>query len=236
MTTPEVHTAEPLRALPSSEPHFDSGAPDRLTVPYAGQTRMRLTVTSGMKGARIRVDRDATALVSIDCGASLGPRVRESASELRVSWPATFESWLRGLFGADRDVDVALHPAVEWSLQIRGGLSHFEAELACARLERLEISGGICDARIDLPAVPAVVPIQISGGVSHLALCRPCGTGVQLAVRGGIAGLVLDDQHFEAIGGLARLESGLVDDAGRYAVEISGGASDLRVASGNPAS
>jgi hypothetical protein len=148
-----------------------------------------------------------------------------------VSWPDTIGSWLRAaLTGEYRDIEIVLHPAVEWTMQIRGGLSCLEANLATGKLARLEISGGISDARLDLPLPGAVVPIRISGGVSDLALRRPADTGVTLAVSGGISGLRLDDQSFAAIGGSARLATGLVDgEAPRYAVEISGGASSLQV-------
>jgi hypothetical protein len=203
-----------------------------LTVPYAGQTRMRLTITSGMADARVRIDPAATDLIAIaDDGEDIPPRLRISSSELRLSWPTSIGSWLRAaLSGESRDIEIVLHPAVEWTLQIRGGLSQFDADLASGKLAMLEISGGVSNARFDLPAPAGVVPIRISGGVSDLGLRRPAAVGVGIAVRGGIAGLRLDDQRFDAIGGGARLATGPVHgDAPRYALEISGGASGLHV-------
>jgi hypothetical protein len=228
MTTPEFHTSRPVHTAPYRNADFEL---DGLSVPYAGQTRMRLTITSGMADARIRIDPDATDLIAIDYGEGTPPRLRVWASEVRVSWPTTIGSWLRAaLAGEHRDVEIVLHPAVEWTLQIRGGLYQFEADLASGKLARLEISGGVSDARLDLPPPGAVVPIRISGGVSDLALRRPADTGVALAVSGGISDLCLDDQDFDAIGGGARLATGSVHgDAPRYTVEISGGASSLHV-------
>jgi len=228
MTTHEFHASHPFAAAPHHDAFLEPGC---LTVPYAGQTQMRLTITSGLAGARVRVDPEATDLIAIDCGEGTPPRLRVSASELRVSWPATLGSWLLAtLAGECRDIELVLHPAVEWTLQLRGGLSHFEADLASGKLARLEISGGISDAYLDLPSPGAVVPIRISGGVSDLALRRPADTGVALAVSGGISGLCLDDEGFDAIGGGARLATGAVrGDTPRYAVEISGGASSLHV-------
>ena len=228
MTTHEFHASHPFHTAPYRDADVEL---DGLAVPYAGQTRMRLTITSGMADARVRIDPDATDLIAIDWGEGTPPRLRVSASELRVSWPATIGSWLRAaLAGEYRDIEIVLHPAVEWTLQIRGGISGFEADLASGKLARLEISGGVCDARLDLPPPGAVVPIRISGGVCDLALSRPADTGVALAVNGGISGLCLDDQGFDAIGGGARLATGPVHgDTPRYAVEISGGASSLHV-------
>ncbi len=228
MTTQEFHASHPFRTTPDLDADVEL---DRLTLPYAGQTRMRLTITSGMADARVRIDPDATDLIAIDYGEGTPPRLRVWASELRVSWPTTIGSWMRAaLAGEYRDIEIVLHPAVEWTLQIRGGLYQFDADLASGKLARLEISGGVSDARLDLPAPGAVVPIRISGGVSDLALRRPADTGVALAVSGGISGLCLDDQTWGAIGGGARLATGPVHgDTPRYAVEISGGASSLHV-------
>jgi len=230
MTTQEFHAPHPFR----TEPTRDAGLElDGLTVPYAGQTQMRLIITSGMADARVRIDPDANALIAIGCGEGTPPRLRGSASELRVSWPhATIGSWLRAVLAGDsRDIEIVLHSAVEWTLQIRGGLARFEADLASGKLAQLEISGGVSDARLDLPPPGAVVPIRISGGASDLALRRPADTGVALAVSGGISDLRIDDQSFDAIGGRSSLTTGPVHgDGPRYAVEISGGASNLHVA------
>jgi hypothetical protein len=227
MTTQEFHASHPFRTAPYREA-------DGLTVPYAGQTRMRLTIASGMADARIRIDPNATALIAIDHGDGIAPRLRVSASELRVSWPpSTIGSWLRAAFaGASRDIEIILHPAVEWTLQIRGGLSQFEADLTAGKLARIEISGGVSNARFDLPAAAGIVPILISGGASDLALRRPAESGVVVAVSGGISGLRLDDQAFGAIGGPARVATGAIHgDAPHYSLELSGGASTLDVVS-----
>jgi hypothetical protein len=192
---------------------------------------MRLTITSGLADARLRVDPDAPDLIALHHGGGIPPRLRVSASELQVSWPMTIGSWLRAaLAGEYHDIEIVLHPAVEWTLLIRGGLSRFEADLAAGKLAGVEISGGVSDACFDLPASSGVVPIRISGGASDLALRRPADTGVAVAVSGGLCDLRLDDQAFSAIGGPARLVTGRVDgDARRYVLELSGGASSLLV-------
>jgi hypothetical protein len=208
------------------------GEMDRLSIPYAGQTRMRLTIASGMADAVVRIDPEAVDLISVDCCARLAPRLRVSGSELRLSWPATIGAWLWAvLAGECRDVEIVLHPAVEWTFLVRGGLSRFEADLTGGKVARLDISGGISDALIDLPAPAGPVPIRISGGVSNLGLRRPAAAGVHLAVSGGVSNLRLDDQVLGAIGGGARLSTGgAPGDISRYAVEISGGASRLEIA------
>jgi hypothetical protein len=228
MTEPDFHASRPFRTWPPLD--LDAQL-DCLSVPYTGQARMRLTITSGMADARVRVDPEAVDLIAIDCGEGIWPRLRVSASELRLSWPATIGSWLRAaLAGECRDIEIVLHPAVEWTLLVRGGLSRFEADLTAGKLVGLEISGGVSDARLDLPAPAGAVPVRISGGVSDLGLRRPAAASIDLAVNGGISDLRLDDQSFSAIGGTARLATGAVrGNASRYAVEINGGASGLEI-------
>jgi hypothetical protein len=192
---------------------------------------MQLAISAGRGDARIRIDPAATELMTIGGAEGVKARVRASATELRLSWPVTFGSWLRAAFtGQDRDVEIVLHPAVEWTLLIRGGLSRFDGDLSAGKLERIEVSGGISNARFDLPAPTSTVSVRVSGGVSELLLCRPAGVGVSLAISGGVSTLQLDDQLFHSLGGASRLVSGAVHgDTPRYSVEISGGASGLSV-------
>ena len=233
MNDHDFHDFHDFHTVRRDQTDEDLGAcSGRLAIPYAGQTRMRLTITSGMSDARVRVDPDATDLIAIESSEGFPPQLRVSASELRVSWPRTLGSWLcTVLAGECRDIELVLHPAVDWSLLIRGGLSRFEADFASGQLACMEISGGVSDVRLDLPTPRVVVPVRVSGGASELGLRRPVDAGVSLGVRGGISRLWLDEQRFDAIGGSARLATGLMrPDAPHYAVEISGGACGLVVA------
>lgn len=208
------------------------GDPGHRSVPYAGETRMKLTIASGVAEARVRIDPNATELISITAE-GVETQLRVSPTELRVSWPKTFATWLRSMLdGTYPEIEIVLHPAVEWSLAVRGGVSRFDANLAAGKLAGIEISGGMSDAHFDLPAPTAAVPVRVFGGVSELRLRRPAQTGVSLAISGGVSTLHLDEQQFGSIGGGSRLVSGAVHgDAPRYAVEIKGGASGVCVTS-----
>jgi hypothetical protein len=191
---------------------------------------MQLTILSGAADARVRIDPTATELISITTD-GIEARLRITPTELRVSWPKTFSSWLRSaLSGVHHDIEIVLHPAVEWSLSVRGGLSRFDADLAAGKLARIDISGGMSDARFNLPVPTSPVPVRVSGGVSQFNLRRPAQTGVSLEISGGVSTLHLDDQQFGSIGSGSRLVSGVVHgDTPRYSVEINGGASGVCV-------
>jgi len=201
-----------------------------VSIPYDGQTRMRLTITSGMSSARLRVDPSADALLTIHHDGE-APELRVAGSEVRLAWSSSFADWLRQVFRGDHgDVEIVLHPAVVWELVVRGGLSSLDGDLTAGTVARIEVSGGCSNVEIQVPKPVQTVPIRISGGASHLRLSRPAKVGVSVAVSGGIASLRLDDQTFDAIGGSARLEtSGHVPGSPRYDIQVSGGAANIEV-------
>lgn len=236
-TTHVLSPMEPSMTHPAFSSHVRSadsgeyprdvpfGDPRSHSVPYAGQTRMQLTIASGVAEAHVSIDPNATDLVTV-AAEGVETQLRVSATEVRVSWPKTFASWLSAMLdGMHPAIEIVLHPAVEWSLSVRGGVSRFDANLAAGKLASIEISGGLSHAHFDLPTPLAQVPFRVFGGASELRLHRPADTGVSLAVNGGISTLQLDEQHFGSIGGDARLVTGAVHgDAPRYAVDIKGGA------------
>jgi hypothetical protein len=224
---------------PSAHPYRSAVEPctmngDGLRVPYTGQARMRLAVSSGLAHGRIEIDPEARDLIAIRCGEGPPPRLRVVAGEIALSRRVSFGEWLRDVLRpCDHDLAIVLHPAVEWTLAIRGGLAHFELDLAAGRLARLDIHGGCADARFELPLPETAVPIRVAGGACRLLVQRPARAGVVLAATGGMSALRLDDQRFDAIGGAVRLASrDLEPGAPGYELQISGGAADLAIERG----
>jgi hypothetical protein len=222
---------------PSDHPYRSAVEPspldgDGLRVPYRGQARMRLALASGLAHGFIVIDPAAQDLIAIQCGDGPEPRLRVVAGEIALGWRASsFGDWLRdALRPRDQGVAIVLHPAVEWTLAIRGGLAQFDLDLSAGTVARIDIDGGCSDVRFDLPLPRAAVPIRIAGGASRVLVQRPAETGVALAASGGMAGLGFDDQRFDAIGGSARLETrNTVSGAPRYDLQIQGGAADLAI-------
>jgi hypothetical protein len=228
-------TIQETTAQPATHPYRtapnDALGDNPLRVPYRSESRMRLAVSSGLAHSRIVIDPAAQDLIAIQCGEGPPPRLRAAIGEIGLSWRSSFGEWLRdALRPRDRDIVIVLHPAVEWTLAIRGGLAHVELALSTGTVARIDINGGCSDVRFELPMPTTTMPIRIAGGASQLDVVRPAQTGFSLAVSGGIAALRLDDQRFDAIGGSTRLEShNNVPGAPRYELQVNGGASDLAI-------
>jgi hypothetical protein len=130
----------------------------------------------------------------------------------------------------EHSADVALNASVPWELEMRGGVSRLEADLAGLQLTGFEIKGGASHLELALGEPRGIVPIRVRGGVSHVTIWRPAAVPVAASVRGGISKLALDDQRFGAIGGETRVTTGAWRDAASgYDIEIMGGASHLTV-------
>lgn len=224
-----IHETTPAHPYRSAESFTDDQ--DRLRVPYSGHSRMRLALSSGLAHARVVIDPAARDLIAIQCGGGRQPWLSVGTGEIELSWRGSFGDWFLGVLRPrTSDVAIVLHPAVEWTLAIRGGLAHCELDLSAGTVARVDVNGGCSDVRFELPSPATAVPVRIAGGVSELVVLRPADAGVALAVSGGIAALRLDDQQFDAIGGSARLETRtVVPGAPRYELQISGGASHLAI-------
>jgi len=131
-----------------------------------------------------------------------------------------------------RDVgaQVTLSSAVPWSIEIRRGISHLDADLGELQLAQIEITGGVSEARLNLPRPCGTATLRVSGGASRLTVNRPRGTPAQVVVRGGASNLVFDTQQLGAVGGATRLATpGWETATDRWAIEVTGGASELAV-------
>jgi hypothetical protein len=234
-------TQEPSMSDPdtASNPYrtpATTSSTDPLSAPYSGQARMQLVIDGGLADARVYVDPNAVALIRVDpCGPA--PRVRVDGDTVQLKWPFTFAGWAsRMVSGNARSApQIALHPSVEWSLVLRGGLSAVRLELAAGHVAGIEIRGGCSDVDVDLPAVSRTTSIRIAGGASEVHVRRPSGIGVSVAIDGGASKFRLDDHAFGATGDAVFVHGRGIPDAPRYDVAVSGGASELVIDDGGAA-
>jgi hypothetical protein len=159
------------------------------------------------------------------------PEVRTRNESVLIRYRRSPVGWfLHELLGGRHDGNVALNPSIPWRIDLRGGVSHLEADLREVQLSSLAIAGGVSDADVLLPAPVGTVSIQVASGVSNLRIFRPQGVATRLKVSGGISQLVFDDQTYGSLGDGIQLESPDYKTASkRYDIVVRGGVSNLSV-------
>ena len=184
----------------------------------------RLVFPHGVANLTIRVDASITETYRAEFYGPK-PQVSESEGVVTIDYPR-FNPLIWGRTSAN----VTLNPARAWAIEIRGGVSHLDADLRRLELAGIDVHGGASQFDVQLPRPTGGVRIGVSGGASKLTLRRPVAVPARLHVGGGASKLALDDQFFGAIGGPVRLETPDYSAAGdRYEVEIGGGASKITV-------
>lgn len=128
---------------------------------------------------------------------------------------------------------ITLNGSIPWHIRVGGGTAHTRFDLHRLALQALELGGGASRVDLILPTPAGTVPVRVAGGVHDLTIQRPAGVAVQVRVGRGASRLILDDQHFGAIGNSTRWQSPDYDQrSDRYDIAISGGADTLTVTSG----
>jgi hypothetical protein len=189
------------------------------------RTSYRLVFPHGVANLTIRVD---DSMLGVYRGEFFGPKpvVTEAEGVISIDYPR-FNPLIWGRTSAD----ISLSPSVAWMFEIRGGVSHWNAELRAIELGGIDVRGGLSHVDLRLPPARGGVRIHVRGGASDLTLRRPGGSGARVEIGGGASKLAVDDQVFGAVGGPVALETpGYSTDHDRYLVEIGGGASKVTVA------
>jgi hypothetical protein len=190
-----------------------------------GKTTSRLVFPHGVANLTIRVD---AAMTTVYRGEFYGPKpkVTEVEDVIYIDYPR-FNPLIWGRTAAD----IAVSPSVGWFIEIRGGVSRWDADLRNVGLAGIEVTGGLNQVDLQLPEPSGSVRFRVTGGASHLRLRRPGNVPARVHIGGGASKLALDDQGFGAVGGPVRLESpGYSPAANRYEIEIGGGASQVTIA------
>jgi DNA-binding MarR family transcriptional regulator len=206
----------------ASESEGAADAGDRAAIGGIAHGRLRFSGGASqleLRGARIKDLYRATfagkrPLVTVDPSGEVSIRYKG------FSW-----------FGwRDVGAQLTLTTLVPWSIEIRRGLSHLAANLSELQISQIEITGGASESRLSLPQPRGTATLRVTGGASRMKITRPRGSAAQMVVRGGASNLVFDAQQLGAVGGATRLATPGWDAAtDRWAIEVTGGASDLSV-------
>lgn len=185
----------------------------------------RLVFPHGVANLTIRV---SASLATAYRGEFYGPKpqVTEADGVISIDYPG-FNPLIWGRTAAD----ITVSPAFAWLIDIRDGVSRWDADLRNVAVAGIDVRGGVNRVDLQLSQPTGTVRVSVSGGASQMRLRRPSGVPARVQIGGGASKLALDDQGFGAVGGPVRLESpDYSTSANRYEVEIGGGASKVTIA------
>jgi hypothetical protein len=218
---------------------------DTYTAPLGSITRARLVFATGAPrlafggsalGQQVRVVAEAAASrLRLRSGTAPDELIRASFGgpppDVRaVDGVVTMRYSRRLVDTRSRLADVALNPAVIWSIEVEGGVTDLDGDLDAVRLAGFDVRGGANHIRVGLGMPDGNARITIDGGASAIRFDRPGGAAAAVQVRGGVSRLRFDGRRVTPPAGTFRVQS--KDFAGatdRYDLELSGGASDLVV-------
>lgn len=214
-----------------TELQMPNGEPRTFSAPLGEVTSGRLVLTHGIANATLQVDtampdlyrarvEDPEVDVEVDGGTVTFHRVRPPLG-----------AWLKHVFDfRQRPLTLVLNGAIPWEIEVRGGVSQVQGDVSALPLRSMEITGGVSNVELMLPAPTGTVPVRIGGGASNVALHRPRGVAAQFRARGGIARLTFDDQQFGGISGDLRQETpDYPGAADRYHIDLKGGVSNVTI-------
>ncbi|MGA2502353.1 MAG: MarR family transcriptional regulator, partial [Tepidisphaeraceae bacterium] len=115
------------------------------------------------------------------------------------------------------------------SIELRGGVSEWRADLRGLRLESFELRGGANKVELLLARPTGLVPIRVNGGISQISIERPLGVACGLELRGGVSEVTVDGQKYKGAGRLSIPSPDASDALDRYEIQVAGGASKVRV-------
>ena len=195
------------------------------SAPRGDRTTGRFELTGGAEKLELLLlQPDSPSLVQAVFEGT-APQVEVVDGDVRVryrrAWP--FES--RRI-----SAEIALHPAVTWSVLFRRGVSKVKADLSRLASANVDIEGGASDVELLLPKPAGTMTVRVGGGASNALILRPAGVPLRVAVRGGAAHLHLDRLVLGAIGGPFEWETpDYATSSDRLELEIAGGVSHFTV-------
>jgi DNA-binding MarR family transcriptional regulator len=221
----------------------DRGNLDRggsYAAPLGGITSGRLIFLTGAPRITVSGDPQLTELYKADFVGPV-PRMRVRGGVVTVAYPRFgWFDWRAQIAGQFIDAsahwqkdfgDIVLNAAIPWAIEMRGGISTWNADLRSMRLESFELKGGASQIELLLPKPVGVVAIRIVGGLNRMSIERPAGTATGLEIHGGVGEVVLDGETRKGAGRLSIETPGAAGSTDRYEIEITGGAARLAISS-----
>ncbi len=130
-----------------------------------------------------------------------------------------------------RKIDLALDSSLPWSINVSGGAGHVTLALASVPVKDISLTGGANNITLTLGQPSGTVAVVVSGGASSVTIHRPAGVATSVHASGGANSVRLDNRHLASFGDASAQTAGYDSATDRYAIDVSGGASNISAVS-----
>ncbi|MEU6078400.1 hypothetical protein [Micromonospora sp. NPDC047074] len=166
---------------------------------------------------------DALYRVTTPTGARVRPAVTMGDGSVRAGLAATAGA-------GPALVEVALHEAVRWRIQLSGGAREKLLDLRGGRLDEVEFSAGTDRAEITLPPAAGTVRVSMSGGASRFLVHLAGDAPVRVRANSGAGTVTVDGVTRTGVaGGTTVTPAGWAGAEDRYDIDAVAGVSELVV-------
>jgi DNA-binding MarR family transcriptional regulator len=230
-----VARAETVRMRAPSE---EADAGGSYAAPMGGVTRGSLVFLSGAPKINVRGDRALGQLYMARFAGPV-PRMRVRGGVVTVAYPRFgWFDWRAQIAGQQIEAsahwrkdtgEIVLNCSIPWSIELRGGVSRWSADLRLIRLESFELKGGASKMELQLSRPQGVVPIRIAGGINRVSIERPLGVAAGLSVLGGVSEIQVDGEKIKGAGPISMQTPGADSAVDRYEIQVGGGASKIQI-------
>lgn len=205
-------------------------AGESFSAPLGDWKQAQLEIANGISNFELAGDPSLRDLFHAEFSGII-PDVRARAERVLIRYRRSAVGWfLHELLRGSHDGKVVLNTSLPWRIDLRGGVSHLDADLRKVQLSSLSITGGVSEADVLLPRPAGTIQIHIASGVSNLRIFHPQGVAARLKVGGGISQLAFQDQSYGSIGDGIDVQTAEYKTASnRYDIVVSGGVSNLAV-------
>lgn len=206
-----LDSSEPVAELTTAALDLSFGAADvNIHGESLGDTLFKSHIDYGGRKPDVSFDRSTGTLTISDTsqgfGLFFGPRSR-------------------------RRIDLALAGSLPWSISVSGGASHVTLALGNVPVKEISLTGGANNIALTLGQPSGTVAVDVSGGASSVTIHRPAGVATSVNASGGANSVRLDDRHLAGFGDAGAQTPGYDTATDRYAIDVSGGASNVSVVS-----
>jgi hypothetical protein len=183
-----------------------AAAPEAVTIPLQGASRVNLKIRHGAGRLTIRGGAGSDVLASGSFTGGLEHREDRRGDTLDAVMSVPSDSWMNfggpWMFGSWNPIlwDVRLNENVPMKLDLETGAGESQIDFSGLKAEEISLKTGASSSEMTLPARAGKVRVKVESGAASVVLRVPDGVAARIEVQSGLAGISIDPHRFPRSG------------------------------------